>query len=238
MTKNDEPIITPTSTLGRDLRAARSELGIELEAIAEETKISLYNLEAIEADEYSKLPAEVFTRGFYKQYANCLSLDPDEIVKRYQAEKTTSAEPDNVKLRTSPVHNPDVGSMAAPYSAMPFSSLGIILFLLLSFGAFLCWYFSWNPATFLSQKLRSLQQNNKQLEQVQSTIPGIGNLPFLTGIFPLKTASAATPQSHKTYRGNLKIVFVNPQQNTKITPSEEQTPAIQPEQDPARKPQL
>ena len=55
--------------------------------------------------------------------------------------------------------------MAERPTFLPFSFLGMILLLLLLFGGFLSWYFSWNPATYLSQKLRSLDQNPQQIEQ-------------------------------------------------------------------------
>ena len=47
--------------------------------------------------------------------------------------------------------------MAERPSILPFSYLGLLILLLLVAGALICWYFSWNPATFLSEKLRALE---------------------------------------------------------------------------------
>lgn len=209
MTMTSESIAIPAKALGSDLREARLAKSLDLTFIAEETKISLNNLKAMEAGDYNKLPAEVFARGFYKLYAQTLSLDPETILQRYQAEKIGHPEPHGAPSPRTAVHNPEVGSLAEPYSNMPFSSFGLLIFVLLTFGAFLCWYFSWNPASFLSQKLRSLQQNSKQLEQVQTESYLPDKLPLLSGLFPLRSATAATHEQVTTYKGNLKIIIVD-----------------------------
>lgn len=69
--------------LGRELRVQRELREISLREVSEATKISVRFLEAIENDDYGTLPAPVFTRGFLKEYAKQLGLDPEEIVDRY-----------------------------------------------------------------------------------------------------------------------------------------------------------
>ncbi len=155
--------------LGDFLRETRNQKGLDLAAIAEETRISTKNLQAIEEGDFGALPAEAFARGFYTLYAQTLSLEPADILKKYGQERPKPAKPGN--RTTAPGKLPqDVGIMAQRPSSLPFSSLGLILILLLLFGAFLCWYFSWNPATYLSQKLRSFQDEPQGFEQV-STFP-------------------------------------------------------------------
>ena len=51
-------------TLGAFLSRTRRELNLDLNKIAEDTKISIKNLEAIENSNFTSLPAEVFSRGF------------------------------------------------------------------------------------------------------------------------------------------------------------------------------
>jgi cytoskeletal protein RodZ len=153
---------TPKS-LGAYLKATRCESGIEIATIAEQTKISERNLRAMEAGEFALLPAEVFSRGFYRIYAGALSLSPDEIISRYDQEKGHQAQDSNLP---SPLK--DVGNMAERPSMLPTSTIGLALLILLLFGGFLCWYFSWNPASFFSQKLRSMQDSPEVIEQVQT----------------------------------------------------------------------
>ena len=61
----------------------REALGIELQEIARETKISVSHLSAIEAESFDDLPALVYTRGFVQQLAKCLKLDPTQVTKTY-----------------------------------------------------------------------------------------------------------------------------------------------------------
>ena len=71
---------------GADLQEIRQTLGVTLEQIADETKIRLDYLRAIEASEASRLPAPVFLKGFVKAYLKHLCLDPvEEISSRYMA---------------------------------------------------------------------------------------------------------------------------------------------------------
>jgi cytoskeleton protein RodZ len=77
------PAVLPQGSLGAWLRAQREARGVGLREIAESSKISLRYLEALEADRFEVLPAPVFTRGFLREYARVVGLDPDEVVNLY-----------------------------------------------------------------------------------------------------------------------------------------------------------
>lgn len=68
---------------GATLRRARLRRGIELEDIADVTKVSIGNLRHIEAESYADLPAEVYVRGFLKAYATTIGLDPARVASSY-----------------------------------------------------------------------------------------------------------------------------------------------------------
>jgi cytoskeletal protein RodZ len=73
------------SPLGEWLRQHREELDISLEQAEEETRIRARYLEALEAEEFDKLPGPVVGRGFLRNYAVYLELDPQEAADRYSA---------------------------------------------------------------------------------------------------------------------------------------------------------
>ncbi len=73
------------SSLGPYLRAEREQQGIDLQDVAELTKIQPKFIEAIEDDAYDRLPKGPFVIGFLRSYAECLSIDADEVVTFYQA---------------------------------------------------------------------------------------------------------------------------------------------------------
>ncbi len=54
-----------------------------LREISDATNISVRYLEALEESRFDILPAPVFARGFLRQYARYVGLDPDEVVNSY-----------------------------------------------------------------------------------------------------------------------------------------------------------
>jgi flagellar biosynthesis protein FlhG len=76
---------------GEVLRRIRVSLGIELEEISAMTKINDQHLRSIEANHYDELPAPVYLRGFLKQIAKCLSLDPARVADSYSNRMRESA---------------------------------------------------------------------------------------------------------------------------------------------------
>jgi hypothetical protein len=61
--------------------------------------------------------------------------------------------------------------------------------LLLLFGAFLCWYFSWNPASYLSVKLRSLDE----AQQIQLAKNGGNQAKVSQSVFAMAQGRNTTP---------------------------------------------
>ncbi|HVR29630.1 MAG TPA: helix-turn-helix domain-containing protein [Thermoanaerobaculia bacterium] len=70
-------------SFGDWLKRQRSLREISLREISDVTKISLRYLEALEENRFSVLPAAVFARGFLREYARYVGLDPDEVVNYY-----------------------------------------------------------------------------------------------------------------------------------------------------------
>jgi len=58
-------------------------MGIELREISERTKISTAYLGAIEGEEFERLPAPVYVRGFLVEYAKMLGLDVTRVLETY-----------------------------------------------------------------------------------------------------------------------------------------------------------
>jgi len=152
--------------LGEFLRETRISQGIDLVTLAKETRISEKSLKAIEENDFAALPAEAFARGFYVLYAKALAIDVEEVLQMYVQQKPKSQRSED--LLTLPTNKlaKKVGNMAERPTFMPISFLGLVLLLSLLFGGFLCWYFSWNPAIYLSQKLRNMDQNPGRIEQI------------------------------------------------------------------------
>lgn len=77
-------ILAGDALCGADLKNIRTELGVPIEQIAQETKIRQDHLKSIEEDRVALLPAAIFLKGFVKSYLKCLCLEPvEELATRY-----------------------------------------------------------------------------------------------------------------------------------------------------------
>jgi flagellar biosynthesis protein FlhG len=68
---------------GKTLKQIREKIGVELQMISQETKISLKVLECIEEEAFENLPALVYLKGFLRGYAQSLGLDPQKVIEEY-----------------------------------------------------------------------------------------------------------------------------------------------------------
>lgn len=75
-----------SNSLGNTFYKERTKREITLEEVAESTCIHIATLRAIEAGDRTKMPAEVFSRGFVKLYAEFLDLDTQDIINLYNNE--------------------------------------------------------------------------------------------------------------------------------------------------------
>lgn len=77
-------ILAQSALSGQDLKQIRTELGLTIEQIAEETKIRVNHIQSIEEGQAQNLPPAVFLKGFVKSYLKCLGLESvDELSARY-----------------------------------------------------------------------------------------------------------------------------------------------------------
>jgi transcriptional regulator with XRE-family HTH domain len=72
--------------ISEQLRAARKAKNLKLEDAAKKLNISRKYLEALEKDEYDKLPPGVYGKNFLREYAVFLGLDYGELAKIFTAE--------------------------------------------------------------------------------------------------------------------------------------------------------
>lgn len=69
----------------KPLKEQREKLGRELNDIARITRIRSSYLKAIEEEDFAKLPVEVYTKGYIREYAKFLEYSPDEAIEPYEA---------------------------------------------------------------------------------------------------------------------------------------------------------
>jgi cytoskeletal protein RodZ len=81
----------PPALLPERLLAAREAKGVDLYRAERDTKIRARYLGALERGDYRELPGAVYTKGFLRNYALYLGLDPDEILVQWRRERGDGA---------------------------------------------------------------------------------------------------------------------------------------------------
>jgi cytoskeletal protein RodZ len=66
----------PDPVTGADLKRFRESRGVTLARIAADSKVGQRTFEDIEGDRFDRLPAVVYVRGFLREYARAIGLDP------------------------------------------------------------------------------------------------------------------------------------------------------------------
>jgi cytoskeletal protein RodZ len=111
------PPVTAESppTLPERLLAARERKGVDLYRAERDTKIRARYLGALERGDYRELPGSVYTKGFLRNYALYLGLDPEDVLLQWRRERgdsTPASEPVIVVPR--PIQAPRAGLTFSP----------------------------------------------------------------------------------------------------------------------------
>ena len=91
------------------LYAARERKGVDLYRAERDTKIRARYLAALERGEYRELPGDVYTKGFLRNYALYLGLDPEEVVGQWRRERGDEKTPRPVISVPRPIAQPRPG---------------------------------------------------------------------------------------------------------------------------------
>jgi cytoskeletal protein RodZ len=110
-------------SLPERLVSARERKGVDIYRAERDTKIRARYLEALEHGDYRELPGAVYTKGFLRNYALYLGLDPEEVLLQWKHERGDAAIPAEPVLA---VPKP----LAAPRQGLTFSPVVVVAALL------------------------------------------------------------------------------------------------------------
>lgn len=117
----------PAVTLpGKQLREAREARGLTLPETAIKLHLHQRMLRALEADDYDQLPSPIYVRGYLRNYARLLDLDPEHIVAAYDG-----SEDEHIELKPPLKAPSQVTSSDRPVKAVTYLlTLALVLLLL------------------------------------------------------------------------------------------------------------
>lgn len=112
-----------------------------LREICDQTRISVHYLEAIEANDYKRLPGGVFNRSFIKAYAKCVGYDEREAIEGYTRYLREHGEPTD-DVNTHPMQSKVYTDTPATRSPVLTVVLAILILALLTAAALaaLAWF--------------------------------------------------------------------------------------------------
>ncbi len=82
-----------STNLGKTFSNARIARGLTLEDCERDTRISKRYLDALEREDWKIFPAPVYSRAFLRTYAQYLSLDPQALMRQFQAQEEPVIQP-------------------------------------------------------------------------------------------------------------------------------------------------
>lgn len=93
-----------SAAVGRKLRQAREALGSTLEQVAQETRIHLRYLRAMEAGQFDVIPSRVQARGFLRSYAGHLRIDVGPLFEAWEGDALLTFPPseDETEIEEAP----------------------------------------------------------------------------------------------------------------------------------------
>jgi cytoskeletal protein RodZ len=124
---------------GALLKQAREDRGLSLRQIAATTKISMVALEALERDDFSRLPGGIFSRAFVRAYALEVGLEPDQTVATFIEEYDKAASMRAQRVTRPEVTADDRAFLERQRRAARILRAVLIAFVLIVAGAFVLW---------------------------------------------------------------------------------------------------
>lgn len=149
-------------SIGEKLRLEREARGIALRDISEQTRISMRYLEAIESDDYKRLPGGIFNRSFIRAYAKFIGYDENDAIEDYartMRERGEADDDDTPKSFHSLVYTDD----AANQKRSPLMTLLLAIIILAILSAAV--YFG---LRFYNRSLRPQTGVHDQIENQQT----------------------------------------------------------------------
>jgi cytoskeletal protein RodZ len=126
----DFAVPEPAGSLPERLLAARERKGVDLYRAERDTKIRARYLAALERGDYRELPGAVYTKGFLRNYALYLGLDPEDAIRQWKRERGDAAVPAEPVLAVpKPLAAPRPGLSFSPAVVVAaLMTVGVVLF--------------------------------------------------------------------------------------------------------------
>ncbi len=116
-------------SLPERLAAARERKGVDLLRAERDTKIRVRYLSALERGDYRDLPGAVYTKGFLRNYAIYLALDPEDVLRQWRRERGDQVAPAPIVVPPRPLPEPSRPMSFSPSIVVAaLMTVGVVVF--------------------------------------------------------------------------------------------------------------
>ena len=203
-------------TVGQQLRQARESRGLSLEEVSRGTRIRLSYLQSLEDEEFDRLPAVVYARGFLRTYAMFLGLDPEPLLKQFE-----QAFHPILPSRPKPSSETPVRMWRGPSPRAILSS--VVLVLVVAVIAFVFHQYS----LFVAANAAAANQAApvSTVRSFQSTMPAIPTVTPIPTLSPTRVSTSASVTTVATTTGAQTLTTSSSVASPEISPGPTATPS-------------
>ncbi|MGV3581098.1 MAG: helix-turn-helix domain-containing protein [Methylophilus sp.] len=160
-----DTVVQGISNCGGELKLAREKLNLSIQDISNQLRLSPKQVEAIETDEFEKLPEPTIVRGFIRNYAKLLKIDAQPILVAY-SELAPNAEPPAFTVKSNS-YAPVIGESKISFSPVIFISL-LLIFTIIG-GLF--YYYTQNAQVKIPKEITQLNAQADTNNSSESKAP-------------------------------------------------------------------
>jgi cytoskeleton protein RodZ len=121
---------TSKMKVGERLRHARENKNLSIQHIADRLYLSPTVINALEMDDYDRLPSAVFVRGYLRNYAKLLEISPELVIEGYEQQQGHQLPSAIVPAGESPAPQVQTTSNHFWVKTMTFSVITVVMILL------------------------------------------------------------------------------------------------------------
>ncbi len=119
------------SSIGEVLSDSRRNIGKSIKDVEKATKIRSKYIEALENDDFSQIPGDIYVKGFIRTYSDYLGLDSEILVKQYRLEHHPVAQPEPAAARPTVTLGPKSRRRGGRVAVIGAAVSGVFIVLLL-----------------------------------------------------------------------------------------------------------
>ena len=157
-------------SVGHLLRNARTAKGLSIDDISRQLRLSVQQIEAIEKEDFEKLPGRTFLRGFIRNYANLVQLNPVPLLQMLPESTRVISTYERTPFKNKQISFSSNREKPGNHSLI----IAIILFVIILGAYFLFENGGWNKNSDISaESVETKTESATASVEIQLPLPGV-----------------------------------------------------------------